>query len=382
MGEQPNQRRWNDTISELPAFYGNDKDTLSAESLVLRVEAAATALAWDDAATYNNFSLCLRADAEGWLQLRRDINPNFEGLWSFIKPLFRKEFGTKMNETKILRAMKDLSMKNSETPTQYMVRNNTNWKMISELCKHQVIEVPAAEADRTVVVCQNLYKKGFQDALKEVQRLSYISGLPDTLLEKVAQKENATLEATLENTNKLNDIINKKEVAHNGIHQVDQTEETDAEFVNKIQQSSSRGRGGYRGRANSRPNNGYNGNTNHYNGNNGNNYSGSNGNNHNSNGNTNTGNYNPQNRPQGNRGSFQNNQNNAHRNSGLTCLYCKIQGHHQDDCRKRIRDNKPCIAASGKPYWPRPKVNKVDENEQSEEPQVQSAMKENKHLFH
>lgn len=196
MGEQPNQRRWNDTISELPAFYGNDKDTLSAESLVLRVEAAATALAWDDAATYNNFSLCLRADAEGWLQLRRDINPNFEGLWSFIKPLFRKEFGTKMNETKILRAMKDLSMKNSETPTQYMVRNNTNWKMISELCKHQVIEVPAAEADRTVVVCQNLYKKGFQDALKEVQRLSYISGLPDSLLEKVAQKDNPTLTDT------------------------------------------------------------------------------------------------------------------------------------------------------------------------------------------
>ncbi len=73
MAEQPNQRRWNDTISELPAFYGNDKDTLSAESLVHRVEAAATALGWDDEATFNNFSLCLRADAEKWLALTRDI---------------------------------------------------------------------------------------------------------------------------------------------------------------------------------------------------------------------------------------------------------------------------------------------------------------------
>ncbi len=56
-------------------------------------------------------------------------------------------------------------------------------------------------------------------------------------------------------------------------------------------------------------------------------------------------------------------------------------GRVQDDCRKRIRDNKPCISGSGKPYWPRSKVNKVDEDEQEEEPQVQSAMREKKHLF-
>jgi hypothetical protein len=45
----------------------------------------------------------------------------------------------------------------------------------------------------------------------------------------------------LENTNKLNDVMTKKEVAHNGIHQVDQTEDTNFEFVNKIQQSSNQG---------------------------------------------------------------------------------------------------------------------------------------------
>ncbi len=95
--------------------------------------------------------------------------------------------------------------------------------MISELCKHQVINVPASKADRTVAVCQNLYKQGFNDALKEVERLFYISGLLDALLEKVAQKENPTLTDVLENTNKLNNISTKKDVAHKGIHQVDQT---------------------------------------------------------------------------------------------------------------------------------------------------------------
>ncbi len=93
-----------------------------------------------------------------------------------------------MNESKIFKTMKDISMKHSETPTQYMVRINDQWKMISELCKHQVIDVPAAEANHTIAVCQNLYKQGFNDAIKEVQRLFFISGLPDALLEKVAKK--------------------------------------------------------------------------------------------------------------------------------------------------------------------------------------------------
>jgi hypothetical protein len=87
MGEQPKQRQWNDTISELPAFYGNNKDTISAESLMLRVEGAAMALGWDDKATFHNFSLCLLADAKGWLQLCRDIGKDFQGHWSYIKPL-------------------------------------------------------------------------------------------------------------------------------------------------------------------------------------------------------------------------------------------------------------------------------------------------------
>jgi hypothetical protein len=92
--------------------------------------------------------------------------------------------------------MKDLGglKPNSETPTQYMVRINSQWKTITELCKHQVIDVLAAEVDPTVAVCQNLYKKCFNDALKEVQGLFYISGMPEALLENVAQKRKPNLD--------------------------------------------------------------------------------------------------------------------------------------------------------------------------------------------
>ena len=39
-------------------------------------------------------------------------------------------------------------------------------------------------------------------------------------------------------------------------------------------------------------------------------------------------------------------------NRQITCVYCKKQGHHQDDCRSCIRDNAPCIANIGKTYFP------------------------------
>jgi hypothetical protein len=92
MAEQPNQRQWNNNISELPAFYGNDKDTISADSLLLRVEGPATALGLDNKAIFNNFSLCLRADAKGWRQLCRLFlevrNVKFPNFYLFIITYF------------------------------------------------------------------------------------------------------------------------------------------------------------------------------------------------------------------------------------------------------------------------------------------------------
>ena len=35
------------------------------------------------------------------------------------------------------------------------------------------------------------------------------------------------------------------------------------------------------------------------------------------------------------------------------CLYCKKDGHIQNDCFRRKRDNAPCFSQKGKPYYPR-----------------------------
>jgi hypothetical protein len=37
--------------------------------------------------------------------------------------------------------------------------------------------------------------------------------------------------------------------------------------------------------------------------------------------------------------------------TGNTVFYCKIQNHTQEECRKRIQENKPCKDKQGHAYW-------------------------------
>jgi hypothetical protein len=58
------------------------------------------------------------------------------------------------------------------------------------------------------------------------------------------------------------------------------------------------------------------------------------------------------------------NGNNRNRN-GKYCFYCKIQNHPQEECQKRIKDNKPCKDKQGRAYWP--KVYVTTENQERDQ---------------
>jgi len=44
--------------------------------------------------------------------------------------------------------------------------------------------------------------------------------------------------------------------------------------------------------------------------------------------------------------------NNANRNK-MTCNFCRKLCHRQEDCRKRINSNQPCVDSNGKTFWPK-----------------------------
>ena len=254
MAEQPNQRRWNDSVSDLPAFHGNEKDTITAESITTRVEAAAEALAWDDAATFNNFSLAMRSNAEKWLMLQADIRPDFARSWTYIKPLFRVAFGTKMDKSKVFLALRELGHKPTELVQDFAIRFNESWRTIKSLMKPKIINVPAAEANRTIAVCQGLYAQGFLDAQMEFQRIMFVSTLDMPLLTKVVQKDIPTFVDAMETASKLQGLTQKPNGNGGVIHSIQEQnlETTDAEFVNQIQQGYHNNRGNNHGNSPSR----------------------------------------------------------------------------------------------------------------------------------
>lgn len=51
----------------------------------------------------------------------------------------------------------------------------------------------------------------------------------------------------------------------------------------------------------------------------------------------------------------------------VICRYCKIKGHMQKECRKRIRDGKPQVDFNGKPFTYDNKVNPVREEQEEED---------------
>jgi hypothetical protein len=52
--------------------------------------------------------------------------------------------------------------------------------------------------------------------------------------------------------------------------------------------------------------------------------------------------------------------NSGNSGNGKFCSYCKKLNHSEEECRKRMRDNKPCVTNEGKLYWL--KINSSAEN--------------------
>jgi hypothetical protein len=59
------------------------------------------------------------------------------------------------------------------------------------------------------------------------------------------------------------------------------------------------------------------------------------------------------------RGGNLSGRNNTNQN-GKFCYFCKIQGHREEEYRKRLKENKRCQDAQGRTYWPR--IYFMDEN--------------------
>jgi len=270
--QQAANRRLNETILDLPKFYGTAKDTVSAENLIDRIDASIATLAWTQPMAFNYFQMALHSDAETWLKLIRDTEEGFQEQWDFIKLLFKVRFGKKMDVAKIRQVLDNLKMDPNEHVDQFAAKMNTNFSQLHDIISRgEIVNVPAALEEQTNAVCEGIHNNAIRYTHLQYLKYFFIAGLPKAIMQLVASKDPATFSEARKEAVKIQDLTKTK--GDQGCSSVDNDES-----VNQIQGNGTqnpfcgnyRGRGGCgRGATRGAPSGrgGYNGNNGNGNGN-------------------------------------------------------------------------------------------------------------------
>ena len=332
-------RRLNETISDLPKFYGTAKDTVSAENLADRIDSSIATLAWTQEMAYNYFKMALHSDAENWLKMVKETEDAFVEQWNVVKPLFKARFGKKMDVAKIGQVLDNLKMDPNDHVDNFAAKLNTNFSQLRDLIPPgEVVNVPADRNDRTDAVCAGIHSNAVRHTHLQYLKYFFIAGLPKTIMQLVATKDPATFTEARKEAVKIQDLTKTKNDP--GCSAVEEDES-----VNQIQGNGSHNpyRGNYRGR-------------------------GGRGRGAPRGASTGRGGYN------GNNGNGQPKGDNQQQNGTKpTCWWCNIYGHRQEDCRKRIQAKAPCKGLNGTTYWPKQKQSPVRE-EGEDDKEVQGAV--------
>ncbi len=79
--------------------------------------------------------MALHSDTETWLKLIKDTQDGFQDTWDFIKPLFKAQFGKKMDVAKVGQVLNDLKMDPNDHVSQFYRANFVNLSL-SGNCLH------------------------------------------------------------------------------------------------------------------------------------------------------------------------------------------------------------------------------------------------------
>ena len=326
--------------TKLPEFWGQkDKDSISANEFVKRVDKLKSANNWSEKVAFDNVGLALKGEANVWLDSQVTLK-HIEGdreQWSIIRPYFKEEFATESDDKLILDGLAHMAMRPTENVRSFFGRLNAVNKVIKDAYDSYTIKPAAPVPDNNGNITMPLanfqaYQKALIDNVMEFNILNqFRAALLPELRRVINLQPIETLDldtavrlATIELRSREESKGSSKIQA---VQQDEQDDNVEAITQNRQQRfaPSNQQNRGQQNRQNYRPQN----------------------------------NYRPNNQQQWRSGPNSNSGpgNNSNRNK-TTCIFCKKLGHRQEDCRKRINANQPCLDASGKTFWP--KINTTD----------------------
>ncbi len=321
-------------VIKLPDFYGEPgKDGITALKFMARINECQVAKEWNDITTFSYFWLALRGQADKWLSsiVHHLQLTAAQKTWTRIRPFYKSEFAAFSDDKLIIDGLAKLSHRPNENPRMFfshleelifVLKENYASYWVKPECPTQQAQGGYSEDALTKAINDNvdnfanfMFTQMFKAAApenvrwllshKDLTRLTVGDAYKIFFTDHRLEMEKRPLKFMLLEKNQ------KSPTPNNQMLQLsDPNKDNRHGLHNKTSTNrGNRSRGqGYRSNFNNRQN---------------------------------------LNQQNSNQPKF-----NAARN-GKFCVYCKILNHTQQECRKCIQDNKPCVTNKGKLYWPR-----------------------------
>ena len=301
--------------TDIPLFYGRkDKDTISPHQLIERLARAARVANWnDDERVCDEFFLCLRDKAISWANTLDNV-PGFDkGNWASVKAEFLAAYATKYTARTLCTSFHDLKQHNDETVQDFYNR-------VSEVFRDAFLVKPAhvttfdgAAEERhglTEVQAALIMKRGIDKMQLLVMNTMFQGGLKEEIRSKVLEKGPTLIQESVKLAREFEIISKDKSKSEKGnyiasvspddnnaepdeVLEIEATELEHIKSINLIRKRQNKPPMRFKVRPGSKlP-------------------------------------------PSGQR---------------PTCRYCKIEGHVQKVCRKRIAAGAPMVDGNNRPY--------------------------------
>ena len=305
--------------TELPLFFGRkDKDTCEAQLLIDRFESAARIANWHaNARKCEEFYLLLRDKALQWWKALDEQPGVNKANWDQVKAQFLGFYGPRHAARAVCSNFGELTQRSGEGVHDYYLRVMEVYQKIKEIRPPTLFDVRVAGQADAVTKLEGIEDMGryfmlqlFLAGLREDIKVKTMENVPDTLGEALTQARNMEVIMNDKRTRtSITSIQEEYDIFEEKLEGLDHADDV-IEHINLMRMRQGR-------KPFTRTSNG------------------------------------------SSKGRF----------ADVVCRYCKIKGHMQNLCRKRIAARAPCVDEKGAPFK---KVNNVQQQGREDEERSQN----------
>jgi len=196
--------------TQLPLFFGRkDKDTVTPQMLLDRIDVAGAVAPWDNARKRNEFYLILRDRALMWYNSLTDTDVDRDN-WDQLRAEFLASYEPKGTARTTCANFADLVQRQGETVMDYYLRVHESYQKLIDTKPAAIANVRDAAAAAGAHDAAAVKKEGVRDMEKFFKHQLFLAGLKDDMRAKVMEAGKDTLHESMRYATEIEVIHNDK----------------------------------------------------------------------------------------------------------------------------------------------------------------------------